>query len=163
MLRVAKNGEHMQQQITEIASIQNPQTILIGTVKLRQNATSHITRLSSIDPVGRKATIFPPLNKSHHKTRRPFFTIDICLFEKLLEQPELIIIVKNGKVRLQSCKFRVPPQHLRRDRMKSTEPPYFIHSTISIHQNRNAIFHFQRSFIGKSNSKNFSRMRPSGG
>ena len=116
-----KNGDHMQQQIAKIGSIQFPQTRLIliidlcaAIVKGARLSTWHLGRCPR--------SVFPVINDPRHLPRGPAFFVDIVDGQHLFDQANLIIRVQNGEIAFQPHQFRVTAQKLNTDRMERAHP-----------------------------------------
>ena len=91
-----EQGQAMQQQIAKVARVQDLQTFLINLVKVLSSAIGEFDTF--IDPLGRQALVLPALNDAHQLLGWPFFRIDLFGIHDLLEQPDLIIAIKDGEV-----------------------------------------------------------------
>ena len=122
-----EDGQHMQQQITEIDRVQRQQPGLVGLVELAQAAIGKIAGLGNANLVGGQATILPALDHTAQKPDRPALRVNVVRHHQLLENAVLVIHVENGEIAAQPHEIGMPPQHARRKSMECAEPHLFRH------------------------------------
>ena len=150
-----ENAKHMKQQITKIDSIQCDKAGLIAFVKRPNTAIGNITRFGKPHFFWRQATVFPPRNHTAKHPRWPTFGINIFSFHQLFQQPDLIIGIKNGKIRTQTNKIGMTAQHFGSKRVKGAKPYLLGHRP---NQTCNAQFHLARGLVGKGHRQNIPRL-----
>ncbi len=110
----------VQQQVAEVAGIENAQTILVHGVELLAAIAGEF-RAIALYFLGREPLVFPLIEVPGKGFWRPALLVDVFRLKDTLDQAHLIIVVQDREVRLQADQFRVPAQDLRRDRVESAE------------------------------------------
>src|SRR5215472_946359 len=69
-----------------------------------------------------EATVLPIVDHRRKRARWPAFLVYPFGVDQLLDQPQLVVSVEDGKIRLEARQFRMPTQHLGADRMEGAQP-----------------------------------------
>ena len=71
-------------------------------------------RLRRAEPGWIETAVFPCVDLARQRAGRPTLVVDVGRFQDLLDQPDLIVRIEDGKIRLEADQFGVPPQILAR-------------------------------------------------
>src|SRR3546814_13528486 len=83
--------------------------------------------LAGIQQFRRQALVFPPIDQAAKLPRGPALFIDPRGLTELLQQPKLIVRVKDREIALQSRQFGMATKHFRPDGMKCAKPGHAFH------------------------------------
>ena len=153
---LAEDGQHVQQQIAEIAGVQRLQALLIARIHGRAAALSAIGigKTLSARHIGRQLPlVLPAIDQAGELLGRPALVVDPGFGHHLLQQAQLIIGVEDGELRVQTHQFGMAAQHLRRKRMKRAQPRQaFRHRP---QQHFGAVPHLARRLVGEGDGQHF--------
>src|SRR3546814_5721498 len=85
--------------------MERPQTILIWPVYFLSPTIGIGFALAGIQQLRRQALVFPPIDQAAKLPRGPALFIDPRALNELLQQPKLIVRVKDREIALQSRQF----------------------------------------------------------
>ncbi|MPL84433.1 hypothetical protein SDC9_30398 [bioreactor metagenome] len=149
-----EDRHHMQQQIAEIDGIQRAQPVLIGGVKLGA-AVVEGRGLGALHPLGRQRAVLPAVDDARELARRPALLVHVRGEDQLFQQPDLVVGVEDGEVRLQPDEFRMPPQQLDADRVEGAQPRHPLDRTAE--QPAHALLHLARGLVGEGHGEDLVR------
>ncbi len=115
-----QDGDVMQQQVAEVAGVQRRQPRLIGGVERRALPVGEV--LARRQLVGRPAAVLPVVDHMGQRLGREPLGVDVGRFQKLLQQPLLIVRVQDGEAGLQPDQFRMATQDLCGHRVEGAQP-----------------------------------------
>ncbi len=92
-----ENRQIVQQQVTEITGIENPQARLIGLIELLSRPVGEFVLGIFGQLVRRQAAIFPAINQCSQIARRPAFLVDAFGLNQLFQKAQLVIGIENGE------------------------------------------------------------------
>ena len=136
----------MQQQIAEISGIQNLQPVLIDFIQLPDAPVGDIPGLGHTDLVRREAAVLETLDRGMDGAGRPALVVDLLGLDDLLHQPDLVVLIQDREIRLQTDQFCVPAQHPRGNRVERADPEPFRGTT---DHRRHTVAHFTRRLVGE--------------
>ena len=108
---LAEDREPVQQQVAEIDGVQRPQPLLVLAVERQRQAVDSIRAFRFGHAVGRQAPVLPALDDRHQQPRRRLLGSILRASWSLLEQPDLVVGIEDGEVRLQADELGVAAQH----------------------------------------------------
>ena len=146
-----ENRHNMQQQIAEIHGVEFQKTLLIHRVELGATIVER-TCICTWHLFGCQRSVFPAINKARKHTRRPAFIVYAFSAQKLFQEANLIICIKDREIALKPHQFRVSAQQLHTNRMESAKPRHPL-DRLTKHT-AHAIFHLARSFVGEGDRQN---------
>ena len=109
---VRGTGGRLEQQVAEIGGVQDLQPLWYCAVEFRALAVGESARLARRDLVRRQAAILPAVDRPGQRARRPSLSSMFSACISCFEQPDLVVGVENGEVRLQPDEFGVTTQNL---------------------------------------------------
>ena len=109
--------------------------------------------------VGPQTAVLPVIDHAQQLTRRPPLRVHILSIDQRLHQPDLIVGVEDGEIRLEPGEFGMFAQQPRADRMEGSNPPAVMHAR---HDRGDAFAHFARRLIGESDGEDVARPRSAG-
>jgi hypothetical protein len=112
----------VQQQIAEIAGIEDAQAVLILAIQGHALARRELGPFSGRHPVRRPALVLPVVDHPRQDLRGPALGVDIGRLDQLLQQPFLVVIVDDGEAGLQPDQLGMAAQDLGGDRVEGAEP-----------------------------------------
>ncbi len=98
----AEDGQHVQQQVAEVAGVQGAQSVLVGGVKLPAATVGEGLAFSGVDVCRGPAAVLPAVDDARQLPRRPALLVEVRGDDQLLQQPQLVVGVEDGEVRLQA-------------------------------------------------------------
>jgi hypothetical protein len=156
-----QDGQHVQQQVAEIAGVKRLQPLLILRVHGRALAVGISFALRRIDLTWLPAAILPAVDQPGELARWPAFLFEIGGGDQLLQQPQLVVGVEDGEVGLQPDQLRVPPQHLGADRVEGAEPRHPLDRIAD--DAPDPLAHLARGLVGERHRQDFGRPGAAGG
>ena len=155
---LAEDGQHVQQQIAEIAGVQRLQPFLVTRIHGSTAAVRTIgigETLAARHIGGELALVLPAVDQAGELLWRPPLVVDAGFGHHLLQQPQLVIGIKDGELRVQAHQFGMAAQHLGRQRVKGAEPRQaFGHRP---QQKFCAVAHLARGLVGEGDGQHFGR------
>ena len=149
-----EDGDHVQEQVAEIAGVEGFQALLVGGVKLHA-AVVERPRLARRNLFRGPGAVLPLVDHGRQRAGGPAFFVDILGDDDLLHQPDLVVRVQNGEVRLEPHQFGVPPEQLHADRVEGAKPG---HALCRLSKQRpHAGLHLSRGLVGEGHGKNLVR------
>ena len=149
-----EDRDDMQQKVAEIDRVQGFQTFLIRLVQLGA-AIVERRCLSGRNLFRRPGAVLPVVDQSGQHSRRPALFVDVFRHDQLFQQPDLIVGVEDGEVRLQSRQFGMPPEDLDAERVESAEPWHPLDRLAQ--QPADPVLHFARGLVGEGNGQDLVR------
>ena len=119
---LAEQPDVFQQQIAEIGGVEDFQPLLIGLVELEPLAIGEHRRFAARHLFRGEPAVLPAVHQHRQDARRPALLVDILGLEQLLDQPDLVVDVENGEIRLEPDQLGMAAQDFHADRMKGAEP-----------------------------------------
>ena len=144
----AEKPQTFEQQIAEIAGVEVFEAALIGRVEVAALAGSKRDGFPLRNGGWRQSAVFPTVDEALQLSRRPTLFVDVGGLDNLLEQPHLIVVVKNCKTGLEPDQFDVAAQNLDANRMERAEPAHALDCWAD--QCADAVFHLARGFVCES-------------
>src|SRR3546814_6825341 len=109
--------------------------------------------LAGLQQFRRQAFVLPPIDQAAKLPRGPALFIDPRGLNELLQQPKLIVRVKDREIALQSRQFGMATKHFRPDGMKCAKPGHALHRLAD--NTPDALPHFSRGLVGEGNGQYF--------
>ena len=151
---LAENGQHVQQQVAEIAGVERLQPFLVTRIHGSTTAVRAIgigETLAARHIGGELPLVLPSVDQAGELLGRPAFVVDAGFGHHLLQQPQLIIGVENGELRVQPHQFGMATQHLGGKRVEGAEPRQaFGHRP---QQKFCAVAHLARRLVGEGDGQ----------
>ena len=122
---VAEQGQHVQQQIAEIAGVERAQPLLVIVIEGQCQPVDGVGALGGGNAIGREPAILPALHDAREQARRQLLGVDLAGLGQLLDQPQLVIGIKDAEAGLQADQLGMAAQHPCADGMESPHPPAF--------------------------------------
>ena len=148
----AQDVEHVEQQIAEVAGVQRLQPRLVQRVELLPAAIGIGLVLDRIEVFGVEPAVLPAVGQPGELARGPALLVEVVLGDQLLQQPQLIVGVDDGVVRLEPDQLGMAPQHFRPDRVEGAEPRHALYRLADMA--RDAFAHLARGFVGEGDAEN---------
>ena len=158
---VPEDGDRMQQEIAEIAGVEGLQPRLIGGVEFPSLAVGEGPRVALGNVLRRQRLVLPAIQHVGEGAGRPALVVEILGLDELLDQPDLVVGVENGEVRLQPGEFRVAAQDLHADRVEGAEPRHAL--DLFADQKADALLHLARGLVGEGHGEDLRGPGPAGG
>jgi len=86
-----EDGQVVQQEVAEIAGVQNAQPLLIGAIERRAPAVGEMAALCRRQFVRRPAAVLPLVDQAGQVLGRPALGVNVLRLQKLPDQPFLIV------------------------------------------------------------------------
>ena len=144
----------MQQQIAEIARVQQFQTVLILAVQFQRLAVCDIADISGADFVGRQPTVLEPFDDAVNHAGRPALVVDIGVRHELFYQADLVVRVQDGEIRFEPDQLRMASQNSRGQGVKRADPQPVDRIA---DQARDPLAHFPRRPVGEGHGEDLPR------
>ena len=146
------------QEVAEIGSVEHLQPLLIGDVELLAAPAREARGLAVGHLFRRQPAVLPAIDQTREHARRPALLVDALGGEQLLEQPDLVVDIEDGKIRLEAHHLGVPAQNLHPDRMEGAEPGHALDHAAD--HRADALLHLARGLVGEGDAEDFRRPRP---
>src|SRR5262245_14930435 len=101
-----------------------------------------------------KPAILPAIDETGELPRRPAFLIDAMRFDDLLEETDLVIVVKNGEAGLETGKLGMASQNLDADRVEGAEPDHSLDHPAD--EPADAVPHLARRFVRERDTEDLA-------
>ena len=151
----AEQPDALQQQVAEIGGVENLQAILKRLVEFQALAVGEHGGFARRHLVGRQPAVLPAVDQHRQHARRPALLVDVLRFQKLLEQPDLVVDIENREVGFQPDQLGVPAQDFHADRMERAEPRHALdHAADDL---ADAMLHLARRLVGEGDGENLAR------
>ena len=155
---LAEQADAFQQQVAEVGGVQRLQPLLIGEVELLALAVGEGGRLAGRHLLGGEPAVLPAVEDHGEHARRPALVVQLLGFQQLLDEPDLVVDVQNGEIRLQADQFRVAAQDLDADRVEGAHPRHAL-DHVADHE-ADAVLHLPRGLVCEGDGQDFARPRP---
>ena len=109
---------------------------------------------------GSRPRFFQRVDLAGERARRPALVVDVLGLEDLFQQPDLIVGVEDGEIRLEGNEFGMAAQDLGADRMERPHPG---EAVVDPGQGLDALAHFARRLVGEGNGKDLVPARAKSG
>ncbi len=119
---LGEQGQVVQQQIAEIAGVEDAQPLLIHRIEGHAAIAGEMRAFGRRGLFRRPAPVFPVIDQAGQMLGRPALGVDVFGFEKLLDQALLIVGVDDGVAGLEPHQLGVPAQDLGGDGMEGAQP-----------------------------------------
>ena len=156
VLMLPKDRDHVEQQVAEIDGVQRFQPGLIGGVKLAAPVVEQ-RMIRRRDLVRRDRPVLPVVDDPGQKPRGPAFFVDVLERDELFHQPDLIVRVENGEVRLEPHKLGMAAQKLHADRVEGAEPRHPLDRLAQMAAH--PVLHLACGLVGEGHGEDFVRSR----
>ena len=156
---VLQDRDDVQQQVAEVAGVQRLQPLLVLGVELRA-AVVEGARLRRGHPLGRQRAVLPAVDQAGEQPRRPALLVDVRGQDDLAQEPDLVVGVEDGEVRLQPDELGVPAQDADRERVEGAEPRHALDDAAD--ELADARLHLARGLVGEGDGEDLVRPRPAG-
>ncbi len=158
---LAEQPDVLEQQIAEVGGVEDLQPLLIGLVELQPLAVGERRGFARRHLLGREAAVLPAVDQHRQHARRPALLVDVLGFDKLLQQPDLVVDVENGEIGLQPDQLGVAAQDLHADRMERAEPRHALdHAADDL---ADAVLHLARRLVGEGDGEDLAGPGAAGG
>ncbi len=157
----AEQPDGLEQEIAEIGGVENFQPFLERLVEFEPFAVGEHGGFARRHLFGGEAAILPAVDQHGKHARGPALLVDVLNFQKLLEQPDLVVDVEDGEIALQADQLGVPSQDFHADRMKRAEPRHALdHAADDV---ADAVLHFARRLVGEGDGQYLAGPGAAGG
>ena len=155
--KIPKQHQTQQNHIPKIQRIQALHAGLIILIKAQSAAAQLFFMLTNGDIGGQPAPIFPALNHAADDAGGTGFFVQPVIFQKALDNPQLVIGIQNGEIFRIAQFVNVLAQNAGAQSMKSPQPqpPHGIP-----HHGMNAVAHFGGGLVGKGHGQNAGGKHP---
>ena len=157
---LAKDREPVQQQVAEIDGVQRLEPLLVLAVERQRQAVDGFGALRLGDAIRDEASILPALDHRHHEPGRRLLGVDVARFLELLDQPDLVVRIEDGEIRLEADELGVATQHAGGGCMEGPDPPALDRTA---EQARYPLAHLSRRLVGEGDGQHLPRPRLAGG
>ena len=149
---LSKQSQTFQQQVAEVDRVQLFQPALVRLVERRPRAVREGGGFAERNLARIETPVLPCVDLARQRASRPTLVVDVGRLQNLLDQPDLIVRVEDGEIRLEADQFGVPPQNLGPDRMERAHPR---HAVMDAGQRAYPLAHLPRRLVGECDGKNF--------
>ena len=149
-----EDAQHFQKQVAKVGGVHNFQARLVFRIKLAANAIGKTVGFTGRHLFRHKAAVFPAVNEMGELAGGPAFFINVMGSEELLEQPDLVIRIEDGKAGFQPCQFRMIAQDLDADGMEGAKPGHALHHFAD--EVADALLHFARRLVGEGHRQHLA-------
>ncbi len=156
----AEDGEHVEQQVAEVAGVQGAQAVLVGGIELAAAAGTEALRLAEVYFLRGPAAILPAVDEAGELARGPALLVEIGGADQLLEHAQLVVGVEDGEVGLQADELGMAAEHARGDRVEGAEPGHPLDRAAG--DFRDALLHLARGLVGEGDGEDLARPRLAG-
>ena len=158
---LAQDADRVAQKIAEVAGIQRLQPLLVGAIELAALAIGEGARVALGNFVRSKPLVLPAVDHLRELARRPALVVEVLGLDELLQEPDLVVGVENGEVRLQPGEFGVAAQDLDADRVERAEPGHALDGLAD--QQADAHLHLARRLVGEGHREDLRGKGAAGG
>jgi hypothetical protein len=151
---LAEDDQHVQQQVAEVAGVEGTQPLLVSGVKLGAAAVGEGLGFGGVDVLGTPAAVLPTVDEAGELAGGPTLVVEIGGGDQLLQQPQLIVCVEDGEVRLQADQFGMAAQHLGAGGVESAEPGHAFDRAAA--DRRHALLHLARGLVGEGDGEDLA-------
>ena len=145
---------HLQQQIAEIGGVEDFQPLLKRLVEFQPLAVGEDRGFARRHLLGRQAAVLPAVDQHRQHARRPALLVDVLGFQKLLQQPDLVVDVEDGEIGLEPDQLGMAAQDFHADRMEGAEPRHALdHAADDV---ADAVLHLARRLVGEGDGENLA-------
>ena len=149
-----EDAEHFQKQIAEVGGIHHLQPRLVFRIELTAHAIGKTVGFTGRHLFRHKAAVFPAVNEMGKLAGGPAFFINVMGGEELLEKPDLVIRIENGKAGFEPRQFRMIAQDLDSDGMEGAKPGHAFHHFAD--EVADALLHFARRLVGEGHRQHLA-------
>jgi len=155
----AEQGQTVQQEVAEIARVEHPQALLIGSIELARAAQAEIADLGVGHPIGRDPAVLLPLDDRQQGARGPALGIKVAGLDHLLDQAQLVVGVDDREVGLEADQLGVAAQQARAQGVEGAEPQAL---DAAAEQRTDPLDHLARGLVGEGHGEHLVRAHPTG-
>ena len=152
---------HLQQEIAEIGGVEDFQPLLKRPVEFQPLAVGEHRGFAGRHLVGGQPAVLPAVDQHRQHARRPALLVDVLGFQKLLEQPDLVVDVEDGEVGLEPHQLGMAAQDFHADGVEGAEPRHALDHVAD--DLADAVLHLARRLVGEGDGENFTRAGAAGG
>ena len=157
VLMLGEDRQIVQQQVAEIAGIQDLQAFLILAVDFDRATIGDLARLRRGQAVRRLALVLPALDDVDQHARGPALVVDMLRLQDLLQQADLIVCIQDGEVRFQADQLRMAAQDARAQRMEGAQPHALRRRADQI---GHPLLHLARGLVGEGDAEDLIGLGP---
>ena len=151
---LAKDVEHMEQQIAEVAGVERFQAVLVELVELRAAAIGVAFVLHRIEIAGIEPAVLPAVEQAGELARRPALLVEIVFLDQLLEQPQLVVGIDDCIIALEPDQFGMAAQHACADRVERAQPRHSFDRIADMPAH--ALAHFACGLVGEGDAEDLA-------
>ena len=156
-----EDGQHVEQQIAEIARVEGREPGLVGGVEFLAAAGGEGLALGGVEHRRGQAAVLPAVDQPGELARGPALLVEVGGEDELLEQAQLVVGVEDGEVRLQADELGVAAQHARGDAVEGAEPRHALDRAAG--NGGDALLHLARRLVGEGDGEDLARPGLAGG
>ena len=142
-----EDAQHFEKQVAEVGGVHHFQARLVFRIELAAHAIGKAVGFAGGDFFRHKAAVFPAVDEIGELAGGPALFVNVMGGEKLLEKPDLVIRIENGKAGFEPRQFRMIAQDLDADGMEGAEPGHAFHHAAD--EVADALLHFARRLVGE--------------
>src|SRR5262249_40172494 len=124
---LAEQADAFEQEIAEVGGVEHLQPLLVGGIELLAAAAGKARGFAGGNLVGGEPAVLPAVDEAGEHARGPALLVDVLRFQQLLEQADLIVLVEDGEVGLQTDQLGVAAENFHPDRMERAQPWHALH------------------------------------
>ena len=158
---LAEQADALQQQIAEVAGVEDLQPLLERLVEFQPLAVGEGGGFARRHLLGGEAAVLPAVDQHGEHARRPALLVDVLGRQKLLEQPDLVVDVEDGEIAFQPDHLGVAAQNFYADRVEGAEPRHALDDVAD--DVADAALHLARRLVGEGDGEDFARPGAAGG
>ena len=151
----AQHGQHVQQQIAEVAGVERLQPILIEPIELLPLAIGKALVLQRVEVIGAQALVLPAVDALRQLAGRPALFVQPLSLDQLLQDAQLIVGIDDRIVRLQSGQLGMAAQHLGGDGVEGAQPGHPFNRRAD--QMPDPLLHLARGLVGEGDAEDLAR------
>ena len=133
------------------------QPLLVGGVELAPLVVEGV-RVRRGQPVGAEGAVLPAVDQRQEQPRRPALLVDALGEDELAQEPQLVVGVEDGEVRLQPDELRMPAQELDAERVEGAEPGHALDDAAD--QPADPRLHLARRLVGEGDREDLGSAAP---
>ena len=147
-----EQSDDMQNEVAKVAAVHGKEPLLIGAIELKSFAIEAMMILL-IQLTGCAGVIFPLVNGGGDKAFGDFFSVQTEILHDVFDESQLVIVIKDDEIGLESDGFGVASENTRAQRMKCANKGGRLQMGVG-EQLGNPLFHFAGGFVGKGDRQN---------
>ena len=144
---VLEDLDRVHQQVAEIGRVQLAEPLLVRLVEQAALAVAEGAGVTLGYAVGRQRLVLPAIHEVGEGARRPALVIEVLGLDELLDEPDLVVGVEDGEIRLQPHKLGVAAQDAHADGVEGAKPRHAFDFLAD--QHADARLHLARGLVGE--------------